>query len=194
MSIVGTRVTRVEDRRFITGAGSYVDNLREPELTGAAYAMFVRSPYASARIARIDTTQARAAAGVLAVYTAEDLDLPLVPPANLGPPGAPMAQPCLAKDVVRFAGEPIAIVVAEDRASGADAADLSESDYDPLPAVVTPAAALTDDVLLFADMGTNVAFVAGALSEEDPFAECEVVLTRNIVNQRLVPVPMETRA
>ncbi len=66
MTIVGTRVTRVEDRRFITGAGSYVDNLREPQLTGAAYATFVRSPYASARIARIDATAARAAAGVLA--------------------------------------------------------------------------------------------------------------------------------
>jgi len=67
MSIVGTRVTRVEDRRFITGAGTYVDNLREPELNGAAFAAFLRSPYASARIASIDTTRARAAAGVLAV-------------------------------------------------------------------------------------------------------------------------------
>jgi carbon-monoxide dehydrogenase large subunit len=194
MTVVGTRVTRVEDRRFITGAGSYVDNLREPELTGAAYATFVRSPYASARITRIDTTRARAAAGVVAVYTADDLDLPAVPPVQLGPPAAPMAQPCLAKDVVRFAGEPVAIVVAEDRASGADAADLIEIDYDPLPAVVTPEAALTDDVLLFPEMGTNLAFVAGALAEEDPFAGCEVVVTREITNQRLVPVPMETRA
>ncbi|HEX5996213.1 MAG TPA: xanthine dehydrogenase family protein molybdopterin-binding subunit [Jiangellales bacterium] len=194
MTVVGTRVARVEDRRFITGAGSYVDNLREPELIGAAYATFVRSPYASARIVRIDTTQARAATGVVAVYTADDIDIPAVPPVQLGPPAAPMAQPCLAKGVVRFAGEAIAIVVAEDRASAADAADLIEIDYEPLPAVVTPEAALTDDVLLFPEMGTNLAFVAGALSDDDPFDGCEVVVTREITNQRLVPVPMETRA
>lgn len=194
MTLVGTRVTRIEDHRFITGAGTYVDNLREPRLTGAAYATFVRSPYASARITRIDTTQARAAAGVVAVYTADDLDLPSVPPVNLGPPAAPMAQPCLAKDVVRFAGEPVAIVVAEDRASAADAAELIDIDYEPLSAVVTAEAALTDDVLLFPEMGTNLAFVAGELPEDDPFAGCEVVVTREITNQRLVPVPMETRA
>jgi CO/xanthine dehydrogenase Mo-binding subunit len=70
MTVVGTRITRVEDRRLLVGAGTYVDNLREPELIGAAFAVFVRSPYASARITNIDTSRARAAAGVLAVCTA----------------------------------------------------------------------------------------------------------------------------
>jgi aerobic carbon-monoxide dehydrogenase large subunit len=194
MTIVGTRVTRVEDRRLVTGAGTYVDNLREPALDGAAFATFVRSPYGSARIAGIDTTMARAAAGVLAVYTADDLDIEPVAPGALGPPGAPMAQPCLAKDVVRFAGEPVAVVIAEDRFAAADAASLVEVDYEPLPAVVSAPAAAEDAVLLFPAMGTNVAFVAGALAEEDPFADCEVVVSQQLTNQRLAPVPMETRA
>jgi carbon-monoxide dehydrogenase large subunit len=105
-----------------------------------------------------------------------------------------MAQPCLAEDVVRFAGEPVAIVVATDRASAADAADLVEVEYEPLPALVSVEAAIADEVLLFPDMGTNLAFVAGALSDDDPFSGCEVVVTRELTNQRLAPVPMETRA
>jgi len=80
MTVVGTRVTRVEDRRLVVGAGTYVDNLRLP---GETFAAFVRSPYASARIANIDTSRARAAAGVLAVYTAEDIDIPPVEPGAL---------------------------------------------------------------------------------------------------------------
>jgi carbon-monoxide dehydrogenase large subunit len=194
MTLVGTRVTRIEDSRLLVGGAMYVDNLRVPELDGAAFATFVRSPYASARINRIDTTQARATAGVLAVFTAEDVDLPMMPPVNLGPGAAPMAQPCLAQHVVRFVGEPVAIVVARDRATAADAADLVEIDYEPTPALVAAQAAIADDVLLFPEMGTNLAFVAGQLSEEDPFAACEVVVTRELTNQRLVPVPMETRA
>ena len=191
MTVVGTRVTRVEDRRLVVGAGTYVDNLRLP---GETFAAFVRSPYASARIASIDTTRARAAAGVLAVYTAQDIDIPPVEPGALGPDAAPMAQPCLAKDVVRFVGEPVAVVIAQDRASAADAVELVDIDYEPLTAVVTVEAALTDEVLLFPAMGTNLAFVAGALAEGDPFDGCEVVVTREIINQRVAPVPMETRA
>ena len=194
MTVVGTRTTRVEDSRLLVGAGTYVDNLRDPELSTAAFAVFVRSPYASARITSIDTTRARAADGVLGVFTAEDLDIPPVAPVNLGPEASPMAQPCLATDVVRFAGEPVAIVVATDRAGAADAAKLVEIEYEPLPAIVSPEAALADDVLLFPAMGTNLAFVAGALTEEDPFQGCEVVVTQELTNQRLAPVPMETRA
>jgi CO/xanthine dehydrogenase Mo-binding subunit len=171
-----------------------VDNLREPELAGAAYAAFVRSPLAFARITGIDTSQARAAAGVLGVYTADDIGADPVAPANLPPEAAPMSQPVLARDFVRFAGEPVVIVVAEDRASAADAAELVEIGYEPLQAVVDLEAAATDKVLLFEAMGTNTALVVGALPEDDPFAGCEVVVTRNMVNQRLAPVPMETRA
>jgi carbon-monoxide dehydrogenase large subunit len=194
MTVVGTRLTRVEDRRLITGAGTYVDNLREPELSGAAFAIFVRSPLASARIVGIDTTRARAAPGVLAVYTAEDVDLAPVEPARISHGTSAMAQPCLAKDVVRFAGEPVAVVVAQDRSCAADAAEMVDIDYEPLPAVVSVEAAATDDVLVFPAAGSNLAHEAGALSDDDPFDGCEVVVTRQITNQRLAPVPMETRA
>jgi len=194
MTVVGTRVTRVEDRRLLVGAGTYVDNLREPALNGAAFAAFVRSPHASARITAIDTTQARAAAGVLAVYTAEDIDLEPVVPARLSHATSAMAQPCLAKDVVRFVGEPVAVVVARDRSSAADAAWLVDVDYDPLPAVASVQAAATDDVLVFPAAGSNLAHESGAVSDDELFAGCEVVVTRQITNQRLAPVPMETRA
>jgi aerobic carbon-monoxide dehydrogenase large subunit len=194
MTVVGTRMTRVEDHRFLVGAGTYVDNLREPELRGAAFVIFVRSPVASARIAGIDTTRARAAAGVLAVYTAEDVDLPPVEPGRISGPGSAMAQPCLARDVVRFAGEPVAVVVAQDRSSAVDAAELVDVDYEPLLPVVSVEAAATDDVLVFPAAGSNLAHETGSLSDDDPFDGCEVVVTRQITNQRLVPVPMETRA
>jgi len=195
MTVVGTRMARVEDRRLITGAGTYVDNLREPELAGAAYATFVRSPHASARIVSIDATQARAAAGVLAVYTAADIDLaPVEVAPNVSHATPAMAQPCLAKDVVRFAGEPVAMVVAEDRSSAADAVELVEVEYEPLPAVVSVEAAAGDEVLVFPESGSNLAHEIGALSDDDPFAGCDVVVTNQFINQRLAPVPMETRA
>ncbi len=194
MTLVGTRVTRVEDHRFLVGAGTYVDNLREPELSGAAFAAFVRSPHASARIANIDTTRARAAAGVLAVYTADELDIAPVEAANISRPTTAMAQPCLAKDVVRFVGEAVAVVVAVDRTCAVDAAELVEVEYEPLPAVVSVEAAADDDVLVFPAAGSNLAHEAGQPSDGDPFEDCEVVVTRQITNQRLAPVPMETRA
>jgi carbon-monoxide dehydrogenase large subunit len=171
-----------------------VDNLREPRLTGAAFAVFVRSPYASARIADIDTTQARAAAGVLAVYTADDLDVGPVEPTNLSHATAAMAQPCLAKEVVRFAGEAVAVVVASDRNAAVDAAAMDEVDYEPLPAVVSVESAAADDVLVFPAAGSNLAHEAGELSDRDLFDGCEVVVTRQLINQRLAPVPMEPRA
>jgi carbon-monoxide dehydrogenase large subunit len=194
MPVVGTRVTRVEDRRLLVGAATYVDNLREPELSGAAVAVFVRSPYASARVVSIDTTAARVAPGVLAVYTADDIDLPPVVPANLSHATGAMAQPCLAEDVVRFAGEAVAVVVARDRCFAVDAAALVEVDYEPLPAVVSVEAAVTDDTLVFPAAGSNLAHEAGELGDDDPFDGCEVVVTHLITNQRLAPVPMETRA
>jgi carbon-monoxide dehydrogenase large subunit len=194
MAIVGTPVTRVEDRRLLTGAARYVDNLRVPDLDGAAFVTFVRSPIASASIAGIDTTQARGAPGVLAVFTAEDIDLPPVPPVRISRADSAMAQPYLAKDVVRFAGEAVAVVVAEDRASAADAAGLVEVEYEPLAPVVSAEAAATDEVLVFPAAGSNLAHEYGGPFTEDLFDGCEVVVTREITNQRLAPVPMETRA
>jgi aerobic carbon-monoxide dehydrogenase large subunit len=194
MAIVGTPMRRVEDRRLLTGGATYVDNLREPQLTGAAFVTFVRSPIAHARIAHVDLTQARAAPGVLAVYTAEDVDVPPLDTPPMLTNGSAMTRPCLAGDVVRFAGEAVAVVVAEDRSAAADAAGLVDVEYEPLPAVVSLADALDGQTLLFPEAGSNLAHEAGGLTDGDPFGGCEAVVSQEVTNQRLAPVPMETRA
>ncbi|MBO0867633.1 MAG: xanthine dehydrogenase family protein molybdopterin-binding subunit [Micromonosporaceae bacterium] len=197
MPILGTPVARVEDRRLVAGQGRYVDNLREPALAGAAEVVFVRSPLAHARIRGIDTGAARAAPGVLAVYTAGDLDLPPTEPAGLSHACAEMAQPDLATDVTRYAGEPVAAVVARNRYQAADAAAMVDVDYDPLPAVTTVEAGLAGATLLFTPTDSNLTHVAGdddPAGDGDLFAGCEVVVHETVTNQRLAPVPMETRA
>src|SRR5439155_13376233 len=143
---------RVEDRRLVTGRGVYVGNLRLPDLAGAAYVTVVRSPIAHARIRSVDAEAARGAPGVLGVFTAADVALP---PAKAAAGPEAMAQPCLAAGTVRYVGEPVAVVVAEDPARGADAAALVEVDYEPLPAVVTVENALAGEVLLFPEAGSN---------------------------------------
>jgi aerobic carbon-monoxide dehydrogenase large subunit len=201
MSILGTRVLRTEDPRLLTFGGTYVDDLRVPELTGAARVTFVRSPLAHALITGIDASAAREAPGVIAVLTAADLtDLPPPPPDDGGseaaplPLGGPWAEPLLAVDRVRFVGEPVAIVITDDRYQGEDAAELVSVDYEPLPAVVGTDAALAGDTLLFPAAGSNVAVTGGAPAGGTTFDGCDVVLQRTIVNQRLAPVPMEGRA
>ena len=130
----GERVQRLEDERLLKGEGRFTDDVGE----GALECCFVRSPFAHARITRVDASSARTQPGVHAVYTAADLpfgdrDLPLLIPhpalTN------PRTQRCLAGEVVRYAGEAVAFVVAESRYLAEDAADLVEVDYEPLPVV-----------------------------------------------------------
>ena len=189
MSIVGTRVVRIEDPRLLTAGGTYVDDLRVPELTGAARVTFVRSPLAHALITGIDVSAARSEPGVVAVLTAKDIDdLP-------APPEAPMAEPLLAVDRVRYAGEPVAIVITDDAYRGEDAAELVSVDYEPLQAVIEYNDALEGSVLLFPDAGSNIAADGGRDKFGDgPFDACDVVVERTIVNQRVAPVPLEVRA
>jgi aerobic carbon-monoxide dehydrogenase large subunit len=203
MSILGTRVIRTEDPRLLTVGGVYVDDLRTPELNAAARLTFVRSPLAHARITGIDTAEANQEPGVLAVLTASDMDdLPPPPPGDGEgggeggpvPLGGPWAEPLLAIDTVRFVGEPVAVVITDGSYSGEDAADLVSVDYDPLPAVVGPAAAAADETLLFPAAGTNVAVSHEAPADDAPFAACEVVVEQDIVNQRLACMPLEGRA
>src|SRR5215472_4714154 len=160
MSILGTRVVRTEDPRLLTVGGTYVDDLRVPELQAAARVTFVRSPIAHALITGIDADSARQAPGVVAVLTAADMDdlAPPPPPAEGGgseaaplPLGGPWAEPLLAIDRVRFVGEPVAIVISDDTYSGADAAELVSVDYEPLPPVVTIDDALAGTTLVFPD-------------------------------------------
>ena len=138
-------VTRVEDRRFLTGAGRYVDDIA-PE--SALHAHVFRSPVAHAEIARLDVSAAREAPGVALVLTAEDLASAglddtmaySVVKNRDGTDGAAPVRPLLARGRVRFTGEPVAMVVAETRQEALDAAELIELEYEELPAIVEPAA------------------------------------------------------
>jgi aerobic carbon-monoxide dehydrogenase large subunit len=154
----------------------------------------VRSLLAHAEIAGVDVTAAEALPNV-EVLTAADLDLGV-----FGPPPFPgvnpdMGRPLLAGDRVRFVGDIIAIVISDDRATGADAAELVAVDYEPLPAVVTPHEAMKDDVLLFPEAGTNVAGRAGSPEhDEELFGGCDVVVSGTVVSQRMAPCPLEPRS
>jgi carbon-monoxide dehydrogenase large subunit len=197
MSILGTRVLRTEDPRFLTTGGVYTEDVTDERLAGACHVFFVRSPVAHARIAGIDKTAALAAPGVLGVYTAEDIaDLPVIDPLAPGLMNVKMTMTMLAAGKVRFVGEPVAVVVTEDPYQGEDAIELVDVDYDPLPAVVDFDDALADEVLLFEDAGTNVVanFGDAGRLKQDLFDGCEAVVTCTFMNQRVAPAPMESRA
>jgi aerobic carbon-monoxide dehydrogenase large subunit len=191
VSILGTRVLRREDPRFLVGKGRYVENL---PLDGALTVTFVRSLLAHARIGGVDVSAATALPNVQ-VLTGADVDIPPLPPPPLPGLEAAMTRPLVATDVVRFVGEIVAVVVSEDRASGADAAELVAIDYEPLPVVVSPQDAAKDEVLLFPDVGTNVAARSGAPErDESLFDGCEVVVSGSHVSQRMAACPLEPRS
>jgi len=198
MSILGTRVLRTEDPGFLTTGGVYTDDVVDERLAGACHVFFVRSPVAHARIRSVDVSAALRAPGVVAAFTGADLaDLPLLAPPMPGMINERMSQPVLARDVVRFVGEQVAVVVTEDPYQGEDAAELVDADYDVLPPVLDLAeAASGESGVLFPEAGTNVAasFGDAAGLQADLFDGCDVVVTRTIVNQRVAPAPMETRA
>jgi carbon-monoxide dehydrogenase large subunit len=196
LSILGTRVIRTEDPRFLTTGGVYTGDVRDKLLDGACHVHFVRSVLAHARIRSVDVSAALTAPGVVAAFTAADLaDLAEVKPMSMV--NAEMRQSLLARDVVRFVGEPVAAVVTEQSYQGEDAGSLVEIDYDELPVVVDMGLAAEDGAaVLFPEAGTNVAATFGDRGALDPdlFEGCEVVVSRTIVNQRVAPAPMETRA
>src|SRR5579864_4863679 len=205
MSILGTRVIRTEDPRLLTAGGVYVDDLRTPELNGAARLTFVRSPVAHARITGIDTSAAVSEPGVVAVLTVQDMTDLAPPPPDDGsgggggeggplPLGGPWTEPLLAVDTVRFVGEPVAVVITDGRYQGEDAADLVAVDYEPLPVVLGPEAAVANETLLFPAAGTNVCVTQPVPADDTPFDACDVVVERDIVNQRVACLPMEGRA
>ncbi len=184
-SLLGTSVRRVEDPELLTGRGTYVGNLR---VDGLARAVFVRSPLAHARIAGIDVRAAGAARGVIAVFTGRDLHID--PFHGFIELNAACARPPLADGKVRFVGEPVAVVVAETEEAGADAAELVAVDYDPLPAVADPEAALAEGApLQFEEMGTNLA--AGRAGRGHPLDGAATVVRARLHNQRVAVVPME---
>ena len=151
----GARIARVEDPRLLTGHGTYVDDVVRP---GMLHACFVRSPFARARIVGIDASAALALDGVHAVFTAADLN-PGVHEAWFALAGKDVPdspRPPLAEDEVRFVGDLVALVVAEDRYIAEDAADLVDVEYDPLTAVVDYATAETNEELVFDGWAGNL--------------------------------------
>ncbi|MFY8238099.1 MAG: xanthine dehydrogenase family protein molybdopterin-binding subunit, partial [Ilumatobacteraceae bacterium] len=190
MSILGTRVVRIEDPRFLKGEGTYIGNLPMP---GAVHLTFVRSQNAHARILGIDASEALAMPGVRAVWTAADIDL-----APAGPAHAFMNKgirfPYLAIDTVRYVGDLVAIVVSDDKSIGTDAAELVIVDYDPLPVVLDLDESFRNETLLHPDAETNVVLTFAAASNDDIFADCDVVVDLTIENQKVAPAPMEVRA
>ena len=185
---IGARQPRLEDEALLTGAERYTADLRVP---GALRAVFVRSTAAHARIADIDVSEARQASGVVAVLTSRDLAVPRVfLPAFGQLINDAYHRVPLADGTVRFAGEIVAVVVAETLAQAEDAAELVSVDYDPLPVVVDPLAAAADGApLLFPETGTNVAlqlpFEAGIRADSPVRASCRVS------NPRMAVAPME---
>ena len=194
-SILGNRVVRKEDPKFLTSGGRYLDDLNDvPELDGAAHVAYVRSAVAHGTITSIDVSDATSMPGVVGVFTAADLDLQPVP----SPYNPTVAKTLLASDRVRYVGEPIAAVVAETREQAVDAAEAVLVDYDQLDVLIDPEAALAATTLLYDGAGSNVVFDTTALgmpdvTGDDFFADCEVTVSGRFVNQRVAPCPLEVR-
>ncbi|MDQ1566667.1 MAG: aerobic carbon-monoxide dehydrogenase large subunit, partial [Actinomycetota bacterium] len=191
--MLGRRQPRLEDGDVLRGTARYVADLPLP---GTAWVAYARATMAHARIT-VDVTRARAMPGVIAVFTAADLGSPELPAPAL--PGnryavAGLGRPVLASDRVRFVGEPVAAVIAESPSLAADALEGVDVEYEPLPAVIGPDAAIAGDTLLFAAAGSNV-IASCDLSTEvwDGFAGCDVVVSQRIVNHSLAAAPMEGR-
>ncbi len=193
-SILGTRVERVEDPEFLTTGAVYTEDIDDPRLAGALRLTLVRSPIAHARIVNIDTSAALESDGCVAVFTAANLDDPVSQRPPLPMYAEAFGQPLLATDVVRFVGESVAAVLTDERYQGEDAAELVDVEYEALAAVVDPKAALADETVLFTEVGTNVCFGEKPGEQEDIFADCEAVISHEILNQRVAVAPLEVRA
>jgi aerobic carbon-monoxide dehydrogenase large subunit len=189
-SILGTEVRRVEDRELLLGQGTFVDNLNS---VGVTHAVFVRSPFAHATITGIDTSEAAAAEGVVAVYTADDLGRG--PLSGFADVNKQAPRSALAVDKVRYVGDPVALVIAETRAQAMDAAELVDVDYDDLPAVVDVEAALAADApLQFEELGSNIATQRAAKDTADVLDDADHVTRVRMVNQRIATAPIEGNA
>ena len=199
---VGQGVTRFEDPRLLRGGGRYVDDIVLPRM---AIGYVLRSPHAHAKIRSIDTTRASAAPGVLLVLTGADWkssgwgDLP-VPGGQKRRDGSAMYRspyPALAQDRVRWVGDYVVFVVAETYAQAADAAELIEVDYEPLPSVTSTAdAAVRGAPRVWDDCPDNICFVhlAGDKAAADAaFARADHVVRHRLVVNRVTAVTMEPR-
>jgi len=201
-SLVGARVQRKEDYRFLTGAGQYTDDVALPN---QAHAAFVRSPHAHAKIRKISLEKARKSPGVVGIFTGTDLanakvgGLPcgwLITDVN-GQPMKEPPHPCLAQGKVRHVGDQVAVVIAETLAQAKDAAELVDVDYEVLPAVVDAAAARKSKVVVHDGVPENTCYV-WALGDkaacDAAFAKAAHVTKLEFINNRLIPNAIEPRA
>jgi carbon-monoxide dehydrogenase large subunit len=201
LSSIGQPVRRKEDYRFLTGAGRFTDDVSEHRQT---WAYFLRSPHAHARIRGIDSSKAKSAQGVVAIFTGDDLTGVNGLPCGwliTGTDGKPMNEPphpVLAQGKVRYVGDGVALVIAETLAQAKDAAELIAVDYEVLPAVVDPAAALKSGAPLIHDGAPGNRCYTWALGDKGAtdaaFAKAAHVTKLDIVNNRLIPNAIEPRA
>ena len=200
---IGASVRRKEDYRFLTGRGTYTDDIDRP---GQAYAVFLRSPHAHARITRLDVAAARKAPGVVGVFTGADLDADgIVGPicgwvvtSKDGEKAKTPPYPALAKDTVRFVGDRVAVVIADTLAQARDAAEQVVVDYEVLPACVPTDKALESGApQIHAEAPGNLCFdweVGDKNATDEAFASAHHVTKLELVNNRMVPNAVEPRA
>src|SRR5437588_13009329 len=200
-AMLGSPIKRREDPRLITGQATYVDDIKLPSML---HMSVLRSPYGHARINSINAEAARKHPGVVAVYLAEDLkgavgNIAIAVPLGKIAEGMGSRGP-LAEGKVRFYGDPVAVVIADDLYTARDARDLIEVDYESLPAAIDLEKAMQPDApILYEEFGTNVAFgmhpPTGEIDKafEETLANGGVVVKQRMVNQRVAPVPIETR-
>jgi carbon-monoxide dehydrogenase large subunit len=201
--LVGAAIPRKEDRRFLVGAGRYVDDLQRPRQT---YAYILRSPHAHAKITSIDTSKAAAAPGVVAVYTGQDLAADKIGGLPCGwliknKDGSPMVEPphpALVTDTVRHVGDQVAVVIAETKAQAKAATNLIEVEYETLPVVANLQAALAEGAPLVWEQAANNTCYDWHLGEKAPvdaaFAKAHKIVEIEVTNNRLIPNAMEPRA
>src|SRR5271166_1534352 len=200
---IGASVKRTEDIRFITGKGHYVDDVNRP---GQAYAYFLRSPHAHATIDKLDTSAATKAAGVVAIFTGDDIAADKVGGLICGvtifsKDGSPMkagAHPALAQGKVRYVGDHVAVVIAETLAQARDAAEKINVQYTELPAVVDIKTAARTGQPAIHDVASNNTVYNWHLGDkaatDAAFASAKHVTKLDFVNNRLIPNAMEPRA
>src|SRR5215470_14511929 len=194
-AFIGSAIERVEDFRLLRGRGQFVDDLARENLL---HAVILRSSVVHGRIRSIDTAAARTRPGVHAVITAADIGaaIPTIPlRQDSSPAFKPFEQPVIAHDKVRYVGEPVAVVLAESAAAAEDALGAITLAIEPLPAVVTSAAAATDDVLLFEAARSNRALTLTGVrgDADDAFKNAAYVRREKFAVQRHGAVPMEPR-
>ena len=194
--ILGSAIERREDPALVSGEAEYTDDIQKPEMTHMA---MVRSQYAHAEIEEVDTSAAEEMDGVVVVYTAEDLDVPgNLPVGWLLDSLEQVNHPILAGDRVRYQGDAVAIVIAEERYQAHDAADAVDVEYERLDAVAHPGEALDDDApVIHEEAGSNQAFdweIGDQEATEQAFEEAETTVSLDLHNQLLIPNAIEPRA